>query len=373
MNDSKLLIDASNLHVGGGVQVGASIANEIARLVLDDQLPVPLGTSIEMVVSSEVSENLESILDDASLDVRVSDSTPRKWAHFPSSGYAAALTVFGPYYRKRNAKKEVVGFALPRMIYPLEEAGVAGGGVREQVANRIRWRQFRAADELVTETSDSANRLMKRLPERRVHVVPNCASHAVRDESLWIRNPALDALPRDCFLFAAVARDYPHKNLGILPPIGRQLQQILDRPVRFLLTLSASEWGRRRHQFGEFGINIGLLTQRELGPLYAACTATIAPSLLEISSATPLESMCVGVPVLLADLPAMRATFGESVGYFSPFDPDLAARQIAIQLATLDQRRIARNESSLDLVGPYGPRDRAANLLQILTRDITAK
>lgn len=48
---SSLLINASNLHAGGGVQVAASFVNEIANgLSVDDKLKV--------VVSNEVSKNL---------------------------------------------------------------------------------------------------------------------------------------------------------------------------------------------------------------------------------------------------------------------------------------------------------------------------
>ena len=56
-----------------------------------------------------------------------------------------------------------------------------------------------------------------------------------------------------------------------------------------------------------------------------------------------LEAMAAGLPVLAADVPVNRELCGEAAVYFSPFDDDDCARQLAALMADVDARdRLAR-------------------------------
>ncbi len=360
------LVDASNLHVGGGVQVAASFLNEVAALlVLDDVERGTIGR-LTCIVSSEVAANLEPTTWSSNLDIRIGDSSPRRWVDFPQPRYESVFTVFGPTYRRRRADKEIMGFARGLMIYPLSEVRLPPAGLRERLLDEIRWRRFGSADVLVTETEESAHRVRKRLTGIDVQVVENCVSRAVSDRSLWRRNPVLDRLDPEVLLLAAIGRDYPHKNLDFLARLGPQLERFANRRTRFLVTLSTTEWARKPESFKRHCLNAGIVAQTELGPLYEACEATVFPSLLEISSATPLESVHLGVPLFVADIPSMRADFGEMAFYFDPWDARRAAEAIAPKLAS----GVPRRQS--DTVGTWphkqsDPRVRALRYLEVLT------
>lgn len=362
-----LLVDASNLHKGGGVQVGASLINELAGLLEDCGSGRNL--TLTALASQEVAANVDSGSWRSRIDIRTVDSRPRRWAKFPERRYDCVLTVFGPNYRTRRSGCEIVGFALPRLIYPLDQVRLAPAKWPETALNSLRWLRFQQADHVVTETVDAAGRIRARYPHVATTVIPNCVSDAVRRRALWLppsRIGDLSANP-ETLLFAAVGRDYPHKNLAFLGPLGRELESLTNRFVRFAVTLSSSEWERQTPEFQKYCTNLGILTQRELGYLYEACVATILPSLLEVSSATPLESLHVGTPVLVSSIPVMQAMYGSAVGYFDPFDATTAARQI---------RDALRPEVLSELVAAGGAwiqrqpsaRDRAVQYLRLMTR-----
>ena len=89
------------------------------------------------------------------------------------------------------------------------------------------------------------------------------------------------------------------------------------------------------------------------------------PSLLEIASATPLESMYLGTPVLVADIPSMRTGYGDMVGYFNPWNPVVAAGAIGDELKS--ESLVARVAKARMWARSQGsPQSRAREYLQIM-------
>lgn len=359
------LIDTSNLHIGGGVQVGASVVNEIAQISAVSGLEEGWFESLTVLVSPEVARNLEPATWDSGISIVTGSSAPRRWAALPAKRYESILTVFGPTYRPRSADREIVGFALPRLIYSLTDVGLPAAPLRERLENKLRWIRFAAADVLITETDDSAHRISAHLPKVSVQVVPNCVSRSVSDRSVWRRASSMSSLQTDALILAAVARDYPHKNLDFLPSLGSELERLMNRRVRFAVTLSDEEWLSKAAAFHDYAVNVGVLGQRELGFLYEACAATVFPSLLEVSSATPLESLSLGVPVFASDLPSMRSAYGDVAVYFNPWDAEPAAQTIAPNLSSEGLAQL-RARARAWAVGRPDPGTRARRYLQML-------
>ena len=200
-----LLIDASNLHVGGGVQVGASVLNEMAGHISAGDAGEGLAGQLTAMVSAEVASNLEAETWTSGLHILTVDSSPRRWAGFPETRYESIFTVFGPSYRRRRADREIAGFARGLMIYPRTDVQLPRAGMRERLLDEVRWTRFRAADVLVTETPDSALRVGAKLERAEMRVVPNCVARGVSHRSLWHRIPVLDRLDSNAVLLCAVA------------------------------------------------------------------------------------------------------------------------------------------------------------------------
>lgn len=348
--------------------MAASILNEFLRLSPGEQSTTPL--EIDALASTEVARNLKSGDTNSIVTVFVGDSRPWSWTKPPRNRYTAALTVFGPHYRKRVADTEHVGFALPRLIYSLDEVGLPSASFQERALNRVRWSRFRAADSLVTETETAAEALRSRLGEMPIAVIPNCVSEAVLDRCNWCRNEKLGDLDPKNLNLAVVGRDYAHKNLDFLSALGPSLQSVANRQVRFVVTLDDLEWSSKPRSFRDYCKNIGVVPQTELGPLYSSCAATLLPSLLEVASATPRESMALGVPVFLASLPLNRTQFGPAAAYFNPWDADQAAHDIGPYLMNPAALRGLAFAGLRWASQQPSPKERAIAYLQLLERGI---
>ena len=357
----RALFDATNLHVGGGVGVASSIVNTLSCLSEEGltEYQQAVLEQTDFLVSTEVWGNLHPTAV-SRLRVRCGNSRSYRWSTLPRSGYEVAVTVFGPMYRRRVAELEVVGFAQGRMLIRPEGVGLARPGLREKAANQLRWLGFARADCLVVETHAAARLLQERLPTMSLQVVPNTSHFAT---SNVVGKPSEAKGLR----LAVVARDYEHKNLEFLGRLGPRLERELGEEVRFLTTLSPREWERKSADFRRACVNVGVQRQDQLPNLYRGCRASVFPSLLEIASGTPLDSLALGRPVFISDLPFFREIFGDAVSYFNPHDANAAAASIAAGLTGHAFDALAYN-GHVWISGYPTARDRALAYLDILAR-----
>jgi glycosyltransferase involved in cell wall biosynthesis len=116
----KILINASNLHVGGGVQVATSFIHELSLMKF-------FGHEFHVIVSEVVDSNLNKI--DCAVDgfasYRVLNShgvlSAIKYFRIKIRDYDVVHTIFGPLYSFIRPRRNVVGFAQPWIIYPKNE------------------------------------------------------------------------------------------------------------------------------------------------------------------------------------------------------------------------------------------------------------
>ena len=114
------LINATNLHVGGGVQVATSF---IVELTLMPKLPLGLF----VWASDAVDANLRKLGCDVSVlpNYEVINSYGLKLLVSPLrsrlNDFDAVFTVFGPLYCWRLWGSNIIGFAQPWIIYPNNE------------------------------------------------------------------------------------------------------------------------------------------------------------------------------------------------------------------------------------------------------------
>jgi glycosyltransferase involved in cell wall biosynthesis len=133
---------------------------------------------------------------------------------------------------------------------------------------------------------------------------------------------------------------YKHKNLGVIPHVARNLQQLLPgREFEFVLTLPPEQppWKSLSSRAARLGVQNRLVT---LGPvpvsegpaLYRSCHISFLPTVLEMFSATYPEAMAMGMPILTSNLDFARDVCRDAALYFSPRDPEESAERVA-QLA----------------------------------------
>ncbi len=342
----RVLINAANLHVGGGVQVAVSFIYELAA---DPNLIA--GLEVTLIVSSEVHRNLQAINVDSScfflyevFDIyglrALSPSVGKKFV-----GYDLVFTIFGPLYLSFKLKLHIVGFGQSWILYPNNDA-TQRLSFLDRIVTRlkfsIQWFFFRHSSVLVGELEHVRRRLVefKRFPADRVAVVRNCVSPIFFDRDKWIplNNSFLRA--SDSFVIGVVSRDYPHKNLDYFLNVLVCLDKRAGgRRFEFVVTLNESEWKRRSVNFRQRIKNVGPLSLAQCPAFYESLDAVLFPSLLESFSATPLEALLMRRPLFASDRAFVRDCCGEHAMYVDPEDPDVAATAI---LRWLEQDPIDR-------------------------------
>ncbi|WP_373288758.1 glycosyltransferase [Ornithinimicrobium pekingense] len=231
-----------------------------------------------------------------------------------------------------------MGFADVTLIYPWPPQ-LPRRSVKQRIREPLAWGSFRKADHLVVETEAVKERLASRgIQTSRVSVVPNTCHSVFRAVPPGPRHP----LGNEVTLLY-VSRAYPHKNHDFLGEVLERLHTRHAMRAKVLVTLTPEEFNSRTTKFHRYALNLGPQTVSQLPALYASVDAAIFPSLLECFSATPLEAMATGTPLLASDHDFNRTVCGEAATYFDSQNPEVAAWQIREALdesKTLMQRAV---------------------------------
>jgi len=324
----EVLINAANLHGGGGMQVAQSFIIELYNAERLDY---------HILVSSEVDQELRlaGLKAHAFRSYKVHDAKgilaliDRRYRD-ELSGYGLVFTVFGPLYRFKKPTISIVGFAQPWIIYPENEISKSLGIVRRLITRLKYWIQlkfYENSDIIVVELNHVRERLKELCSLKHdVYVVNNCVSSVFFDEQTW-RSVEYEP-PAGELVIGTVSRDYQHKNLDVLPKVKKILKEKYDVAVRFVVTLNDQEWRNKSVEFCESIDNAGALSITQCPDFYGKIEGVILPSFLECFSATPIEALSASKPLFLADRPFNRQICSEYATYFDPMDPEDIAEKI---------------------------------------------
>lgn len=318
---SRVLIDASNLHSGGGVQVAASFINELFSLAE----PPEWLDSATIRASTRVFDSLD---DSVKPRVQVVDAFPSMRFLLPQNkpSFDVAFNVFGPTYRRREAKVEIAGLAdpmIPAHYAPDEVLRELTTAAKLRArAKRIRIKSY----EMITvETEPFARAIAASGVSRSlIHVVPNAASSVVLSHETSFGRDT-DNTP---FTFIYPARPYFHKNHHRIGPLLEALKQ-RGVKAQILVTLTEDEIAEIPDLNRAEVVPLGVLTQPQLAEAYDKADAVLFPSLLEVASATPLEAIGRGLPFFGSDRDFVRCQAGDAGWYFDPVNVESAADVIA--------------------------------------------
>lgn len=369
-----VLIDASNLHSGGAVQVATSFILELDYMAStreNEGAPPWLSTAL-VRASDAVMAGLDGQLSGA----LVVERENRRWRSLHAwlqitRPFAVQFTVFGPYYGWRRGRRHVVGFADVTSLYsdPFHgRGGTTWTRLRKRVRKGLTLRLFSRADELVAETQVVKDRIanIRPLANRPCRVVPNTYN------SIFDRPDAHRAAPtfrsdcdRDSKFLLYVSRAYPHKNHELLGQVARMLRTS-GEIYRFVVTLTEDEWSSLSDVARREFINVGPVAVAQLPDLYRQADAVIFPSLLECFSATPVEAMRTRKSLIASDRDFVRDLFPGVAFLFDPYDPQSAVHAIRTAFAN-DEERARRLELGSKMVESMpGPRDRAVAYVEII-------
>ncbi|MBU3576942.1 glycosyltransferase [Polynucleobacter sp. UK-Kesae-W10] len=325
------LLYASNLHIGGAVQVAASVISELSQAQGDYR-------DLSVWVSTEVDQNLKDLKVDTTLfieyrivnhwGIRALFSPDRKLME----AFSCILVLFGPLYFPKLKTKTIVGFAQAWIINPATEAYDSLSLIQRMISKvkfGIQKWFFMNADQFVVELQHVKDGLMhlKLGDTENIHVVPNCVSSVYLDPSLW---RPIDLWPQGSMLYLGfLGRNYSHKNTHILPEIKRVLMDVYGIHSQIFVTFTDDEWLHCDEYFKKEITNIGPLSIAQCPIFYQKLDGVIFPSLLECFSATPLEALAMERPLFASNRPFVWDICADFAIYFDPLSPMDAAAKIA--------------------------------------------
>jgi len=303
---NKILINASNINKGGGIQVASSIINNL-RFTENNYL---------IVCSKEIALNLKStnikvIVYNKKINLRsllfFYDKTLNNIENKFNPDFI--LSIFGPIYW-RSKTKNLVGYAKPQYVYP-NSPYFKSLSIKDKflisIKKIIHLRDFRLnADLLWTETLDVKKRLEK-LFDKEIIVGGNFISPLIK--KVEHKKPDIS---RKKINILYLTSNYPHKNIKILDKVSEILDQ---KGIKHNFTITIPPLPFKNKKNFSF---IGNVKLSEIGELYSNCDCTISTSLLECFSANYIESMYFKKLLFVSDLSFAHTICGNSAVYFDP-------------------------------------------------------
>lgn len=330
----RILLDCSQVRIGGGIQVTLGMLRNAAN---------DHSHEWHAVVSGELAEECDPELAGRLNSLIVLPSANGSWdrmtaprRYLPKIETQVqpdlVLSAFGPSYWKPRSR-HIVGFAYGWLLYPdsivFSRMGLLSR-LKWRMIDQIKSRDFLQADALIGETEVVRQRLFEVLgfPLDRIAVVRNTYSQTFV-ESL---RSAVRVRVDDVFRILVPAQSYPNKNLELIPPTAARLRELTANPFRFVFTLpeNQSAWKRLSQNFRQAGLqdcvtNLGPVRHDQIAQAYRDSDAVFLPTLLECSTAVFPEAFCAEVPLATSDLDFAHELCGNAALYFDPLSPDAAA------------------------------------------------
>jgi len=332
-----VLVNATTLIIGGGIQVAASF---ISESINDNR-----GIRWHYAISRQVRDELQSlgvVIPDAHVfeisPSRSKVSRRRLSALEKELAPDVVFSVFGPAYVDFQAP-HLCGVAVGWVTHAswLAFAALPGWVARIKMLLICAYQGYwlRYADRWVVEAGNAKAGLQRRMrvPLADIDIVPNtCAAVFMQTGMEAAQQPE----NTDTVRLLYVSAYYPHKNFEFIPDVAVALTRLMpDRDFEFVVTLPEDEPGLQRlmNRARSLGVehmirNAGRVSLHEVIKLYESSHICFMPSLLETFSATYPEAMALGRPVVTSDLDFAHAICGDAAAYFTIGDANSAAKSI---------------------------------------------
>lgn len=341
----KILINTSNLYVGGGLQVALSFLNELKQMEQKHEYHVFLSQAVDKQVNqNEFPANFKFYLIEkspSSLKSRRS-IVSRLDALEEQIKPDIVFSVFAPtYWRPKTT--HIVGFALGWLTNPKSEA-YETLGMRQKIKRNLDslYKKFyvkRDADFYIVETDDVREKMYRvlNIPKQDIFVVGNTYSEYFDREDA----PTFELAEKRSneFRLITIAHNYPHKNLLVIKEVLPYLKSEKFH-YKFFVTIDEKSYQEHFEGMNEQVINLGPVPSKYCPSLYQQCDALFLPTLLESFTASYPEAMKMQKPILTSDLSFAHSICGDAAVYFDPLDP----KDIAEKIIRLSEDKVLQNE-----------------------------
>lgn len=329
----KILIDASIISKGGGVQVALSLIENIAIdpsfeviCVVNPEIDKQLSILAKESIKHYYIESIEPIYKKISQGKRIAEIEKM---HKPE----LVFVVFGPAYWKPKAKT-LQGFALGKMLYE-KELNIS---IYERVLNFIKKKIFQKSKSyLLVETELVKKKLAATFNYSldKIYVIGNSYSPNFKKNIL---DNETEVFPiKDKFRILVPGSYYQHKNLEriiiALSEVKKDPSFSQNLEIVFTIPKESIEWNNllvlaENNAVREFISTAGFIENSKFAELYLKSHAIICASLVESSTAVFPETFLAKRPLLVSDRPFAKELCEEAALYFNPLDEKDIAHSI---------------------------------------------
>ena len=368
----KILIDCSNLKVGGGIQVALSFLYDLVEISRKEEYIVVLSPEMEKLISLEsFGENFSFIKVNKNM---YKNYITRRKAVKNIEAQACPdviFSIFGPSYHKSDVPK-IVGFAIPHYIYtdsPYFNILSVKEKILSIVRRKIKGRFFvKNSDILIFETEDARSLFCRKFSfnNEATFVVSNKLNRIFHDSSLWSEKK-FDF--NTSIKFLCLGANYKHKNLQIIPKVIDKLKEHGLTNFKFIVSLTKEQiyFGSNYDSFIEY---IGKIDLEDLPNLYRSIDILFMPTLLETFSATYLEAMYMKVPITTSDLDFARYICQDGAVYFDPLNPSDIVRKLLSLIDNDALRNSIIEKAKINLKRFGTSKDRTNRYLDIILKTV---
>lgn len=371
----KLLINASNLHIGGGIQVACSFIAELSELLnsIDET------HDISVICSERVHANLPVNFDKTAfrefniLNVHGIKKPPTEIKE-KFKGFDVCFTVFGPLYFSPEVKYHICGFAQAWIAYP-KNIAYKKLSFLEYLKFKLKFKLqlffFKRYDHLIVEQKHIKSALSELgFKSDNISIVSNCVSSIYDDPNSWEALDFQTSVMLENITLGFIGRAYSHKNVFILNQVNDILISKYQMKCNFLFTFTSAEMKLCGFEGHDNFYSVGEIEASQCPNFYNALDALVFPSLLECFSASPIEAMKMNTTVIASNYPFVKEVCGDSAFYFDPLSADSIASSIFEAFANNDVRE-DKKRLGLELVA-LSPtaKDRAVSYLNIIKNSI---
>lgn len=329
----RLMIDASIVSKGGGVQVALSLIENIAIdpsfeviCVVNPEIDKQLSILAKESIKHYYVESIEPIYKKISQGKRIAEIEKR---HKPK----LVFVVFGPAYWKPKAKT-LQGFALGKMLYE-KELNIS---IYEKILNFIKKKIFqRSQSYLLVETELVKKKLAATFNYSldKIYVIGNSYSPNFKKNIL---DNETEIFPiKDKFRILVPGSYYQHKNLEriilALSEVKKDPSFSQNLEIVFTIPKESIEWNNllvlaENNTVKGLISTAGFIENSKFAELYLKSHAIICASLVESSTAVFPETFLAKRPLLVSDRPFAKELCEDAALYFNPLDEKDIAHSI---------------------------------------------
>lgn len=354
-----ILVNATNLSAGGGLQVADSFCSTLDTykqhrfiVVLSSYLrntfeKIKTYENVE-VFEYDIKNNISTILfgRDKFLDTLVIDKKIN-----------SVLTIFGPSRWNPRKVFHLSGFAMSQLVLresPFFKIISRKEKLKWFIGNRVRKYLFsRSTKTFFSENETISRRVEQLLSKTKCYTVTNYYNQVYDKPSLW-KDKSLPVFNGITLL--NISTFYPFKNLTIAITIARILKaKHKDFNFRFVFTCNETDFPKIDEDLKENFLFLGKVAIEECPSLYKQCDIVFQPTLLECFTAVYPEAMKMEKPILTTDLDFAHSLCGDAALYYSALSSDDAAEKIYYLATDKDEQEklIASGKKQLQIFDNY--------------------